>query len=371
MQDLLSVTYGDGYINKTDAPILSSTTGVFNAVFGAMAFNQINMEANAWAVLPKYPWQHSGFRAITADSTGNTSGIAENAAISDSEKPTFAEITVPPKEVDTVFEVSMRQVALVAHGDDAIGDLEMLRPYFASRHAKKINVQLLTDGDTLASAMFESIDRVTASSAYATAIGWTAADEDIYGIDRSGASWADAIVSHNGGTDRSLTLLLIEQLLASIEVAGGRTNVFLTGADTKWAIIGLAQTNVRYNGTVKLDQMARVGINGVETEEGIGYGRRVATVYGIPLFSSQSVAKDTISRLYALDTTMQEGTNIPRLGIALLYPTLYFESGPGTTLNNPFITGKYNNEALYYTSGELVCTFFKAQGSLRDLKLPA
>lgn len=369
IKQMLEFYYGPNTVNK-DAPVLSSTTGVFNAVYGAYAFYQLNGEANAFGVLPKYPWPHSGFRAITADAGSSADGgVAENAAIPATVKPTFVEVDVTPKQVAHAFDVSFIQSGLVKKtADDAIGDMDFLRGYFAVKHAKAINQQLLVDADTLAGDNFESIDRITISSAASVALGYTAGDEDIYDIDRSGASWADATVSHNSGTDRTFSDALLTSLLSSLETAGARTNLLLTGNDTKWRIFSVYGDQVRYAGVVEKNQMVQIGINGVETEEGLGVGMRVATVYGIPLFSSQSVPQDTISRIYALDTTMNEETGIPRLGIALLYPTMYFESGLDTAFPDPFAVNRFGTEGVYYTAGELVCTFFKAQGSLRDLK---
>lgn len=369
IQEMLADNYGSNHIAKIDAPILSTTTGVFNAVYGAMAFSQLNNEANAFALLPKYPWQHSGYRVITADAGSSADGgVAQGGAIPDTIKPTFAEITVPPKEVSHSFQVSYRMDLLAQKGDDIFGSFEQARPIMATKHAKAINQQLLVDGNTLAGNNFESIDRVTASAAYATAVSWDAADEDIYGIDRSASSWADAVVSHNSGTDRTFQLSYIEDTLATLENNGAKTNLILTGTDTYWKILGQAQNSVRYYGVVKQNEMVRLGINGVETEEGMNYGVRVATVYNIPLFKSQAVPKDTISRIYLLDTTIEEGTQIPRLGIAMLQPTMYAEAGMNAANKNPFTVGTFSTKGLFYTAGELVCVFFKAQGSIRDLK---
>ncbi len=368
IQDLLTHYYGSQHIRK-DAPVLTSTTGVLNVIFGAQAFSQINDEANAFGLMPKYPWQHSGWRAITADA-GSTAGggIAENGAIPATIKPTFAEITVTTKQVAHSFDVSYIQEGKVKKGDDAIGDMEFLRGYFAVLHAKRINEQLLVDADTLASNNFESIDRVTFSTAARTALSYTDGDEDIYGIDRSTNSWADAVVSHNSGTDRTLSDLLIRNLLSSLRSNGARTNILLTGDDTLFRIFGLYEDQVRYQGVLSKDELVQIGVNGVMTEEGTNRGTRVATVYGIPTFSAQAVTKDTISRIYALDTTEQEATGVPRLGIALMYPTLYFESGMSAAQPNPFAIDRFGTEGVYFTAGELVSTFLAAQGSLRDLQ---
>jgi hypothetical protein len=374
--EMLQYYYGSSMqdVAKADDPVLTSTTGVYNPVFGAAAFSQLNNESNAFGLLPKYPWKKSGWRVISTDA-GTTAGggTAESGDLPAAIKPVFQEVSTKPKQVMHTFEVSMIHSGLIAKSqDDNLGDMAFMRGYFATLHAKRINEQLLTDTDTLAGYQFESIDRVTCTSAGSVACSNTAADEDIYSLDRSAvgtAGWANSgVMDHNSGTDRTLTLDLINADLAALAANGARTNIILTGYDTLYRIFSLAESQVRYQGVVKKDVLVQIGVNGVQTEEGQNYGVRVATLYGIPVFASQAVTKDTISRVYYLDTTEQEGTGIPRLGIALLHPTLYFESGMEAMDKNPFAINFTGTKGLYYTSGELICTFFKAQGQLRDLK---
>ena len=369
IKEMLDSYYGSEHVAKSDAPVLTGTTGVLNKIYGAQAFSQLNSEGNVFALMPKYPWQHSGFRVITAQAGSTaTGGIAESGSVPETVKPTWALVDLTVKQIAHTFQVSMIQNGLVKKGDDAIGDMEYLRGYFAGLHALRINEMLCVDGDTLAGNNFESIDRVTASAALSTAMSWTAADEDIYGLDRTSATWADAVVSHASGTDRYLTLEIIRDTLATLGANGAKTNLLLTGHDTKWRIFGLAEASVRYAGVIKKDIAISIGVNGVQTEDGMNVGQRVATVYDIPLFVSQSVAKDTISRIYLLDTTVEGNTGVPRLGMSLLYPTLYFESGMTSKNADPFAINFFGDKGGYYTAGELVCTFFKAQGSIRDLK---
>ncbi len=367
---LLEYYYGPQMVQKVNAPILSSTTGVFNAIFGAVAFSQINNEANVFGLLPKRPWEKSGWRVLTADA-GSTAGggVTENATLPDTIKPTIAEITATVKQVVHSFDVSFIQEGLVnKSGDDALGDMEFLRGYFAVLHAKRINEQLLVDADTLAGNNFESIDRVAFSAAAQSALSYDAGDDDIYGINRGNNSWADAVVDHNSTTDRFVDDDVIRDTLATLENNGAKTNLIITGNDTKWRIFGIYENQVRYPGVLKADQLVQVGINGVQTDEGITAGIRVATIHGIPLFAAQAVTKDTISRIYMLDTTDNDETGVPRLFIALLYPTLYFESGMSAANPDPFAINRLGTQGMYYTAGELICTFFKVQGSIRDLK---
>lgn len=370
IHDMMDYFYGTQSVKKSDDPVLTSTTGVYNAVYGAMAFSQLNNETNAFGILPKFPWRKSGWRVITADAgTVGDGGVAEDGSMPDTIKPTFAQIDTKPKQVVHTFQVSMIHEGLVQKDDDNVGDMEFLRSYFATRHAKDINKMLLTDVDTTAGNNFESLDRVCSNNSEASdgSIGLNSNDADIYGLDRDTSSDYDAVVDHNSGTDRTFKLELLRSLLADLEEAGARTNILLTGSDTKWRIFGLAESSTRYNGVVSQNELVRIGINGVETEEGMNFGVRVATVYNIPLFVTQDVKKDTISRIYALDTTPQDdGT--PRLGIALLYPTMYMESGMAAADKNPFAIDYTGTKGAYYTAGELICTGLPFQGKIRDLK---
>ena len=42
--------YNRNLLRKADAPVTTSTQGVFNAIFGAYAWAQLNLEANAFGI---------------------------------------------------------------------------------------------------------------------------------------------------------------------------------------------------------------------------------------------------------------------------------------------------------------------------------
>ena len=127
--------YNRNLLRKADAPMLTSTAGVFNAIFGAYAWAQLNMEANAFGVLPKYPWDKSGWRVITAKADSITGtcitafgGTPEGGAIADTEKPTLAELEVRPKTAQLPFSASEVMEWLSTHSkDDIWGGLGSLR----------------------------------------------------------------------------------------------------------------------------------------------------------------------------------------------------------------------------------------------------
>lgn len=358
--ELVDAFYG-GEITQVDAPMIRTTTGSFNATFSAKAWAQVNQDANTLGILPKYPWQRSGFRALTARAAASGGGLAEAAAVPDTIKPTFVEVTVTPKQIVHTFETSLIVEALSGKGDDML-DFEYLREQMAVHHAEMMNVMLHTDGDTLAGNNLESLDRVCASAAEATALSWTAADEDIYGIDRSAASWADAQVLHNSGTDRALTDSLIRTLIANTAAAGANQagQVWVTGFDTAADIEGLYQTQVRYSPLG--ESFVQPSVEGVKAAApGVNFGVRVATLYGRPIITDKNVFKDTKSRLYLVDTSDPTGSGRPRLGLCVAQPTAYYET------KSPLEMAKTTREGLYITIAELVCTNLAVQGKIREL----
>ncbi|KKK80533.1 hypothetical protein LCGC14_2822530, partial [marine sediment metagenome] len=155
------------FISKTDAPVLSTTTGVYNAVYGMQAWVQVNQEANTFGILPKVPWTRSGWRVIT-DRAGTPpyGGRAENASLPDTVKPTFSEISTKPKTVAVTFENSeVQEFLATAGGDDAYATMADLRTFMGVQHKEDINVQLNTQNGVVAGNNWESMDRVIASNA--------------------------------------------------------------------------------------------------------------------------------------------------------------------------------------------------------------
>lgn len=368
IEDLEKIHYSDAgarFISKTDAPVLTTTTGVYNAIYGAQAWAMLNLESNAFGVMPKVPWTRSGWRLITARASSSvTGGVAENGAVPDSIMPTWAEVSTKPKTVAHVFNVSEIQNELAKNaGDDLVGDMAFMRNYMIQEHKEHINRMLLGDAGTVAGNNIESIDRVVSSKSEEDAL-LDPGDADIYGIDRSAATTYDAYVSHATGVDRSLTDTLIRTLRQNVLTRGAQPTFWFTGYDTYSTMQGIYDQQVQYN----LLQAAKVkvGVNGVESFDGVGAGIDVSTLYGYPILTSKNVVQDTISRLYLLDTSNPEGFDIPRLCMRILKPTQYFEAG--MTKGDPFGINKLADEGMFRMIGEIICSRLDVQGKLRDLK---
>lgn len=375
IQELEELYYGKtaGIIQKVDAPVLTTTAGVFNTIFGQFVWSLLNQEANVFGVLPKTPWDRSGWRLKTVRAgTDATGGIGEAGTIPDSVKPTFVEVTNTLKTIAHTLEVSESQQYLFDK-DDTAASLEFMRQDAGIRHKEQMNQMLLVDVEAEASGAganyagtnnLESLDRVISNGSEEDAFGGSFTTfYDIFGLDRDTGTTFDSFVDHNSGTDRSMTDLLLRTMIWTIKQNGGNTTVLVTGFDTFRTILGLYADQVRYN-TIG-ETAVSVGVNGIQTEKGFDTGMKISSVYGLPMIMSKDMITDTISRIFALDTSDPESSGEPRLGISIAKPTQYFESG--VDAGDPFPIDKFSTQGVYRTMGEVRCTTLQAQGKIRDL----
>jgi len=353
IRDLENYYYGMN-LQKADDPVLSTTAGVYNAIYGKKVWSQLNQESNAFAILPKAVWDRSGWRVITTRAATSGGGVPENATLPDTLKPTFKELSTKPKTVAHTFNASEIETFLGTK-DDGLGDvMRVLREQIAKHHVEMINRMLLADADTTAGNNFESLDRVVSSASEESGC-LTAGDANIYGIDRSDSanSWADAYVDHNSGTARTFTLDMLDSAITNIRTKGGTPKVILTGYDTLQRIQEALQAQQRFVNYQKVVPT----YNGVKGVEGVEGGFNVATYQGIPIIPSKDVKQDTISRIYILDTDY--------LFFKVALPTMYFESG--MSKKDPFGINYIGDEGMFRTAGELIATRFNVHSKIRDL----
>lgn len=359
IQDFIDFAYGangdillSGYsaIAKADAPMLTTTTGAMNDIFGAQVWNQLNEKAPTFSALPKVPYTKNGFRVKTARGlTLGSSGVAENGAIPETKLPTYLELSLKLKHHVDSYSASLLAQLRAAGNDDLT--IDQLRADIGEEHIKSINASLLKDADTLAGNNFESIDRVCSSQAEEAAFN-TAGDCDIYGFDRSAAATLDAYVDHNSGTDRDLTKTMLNSAIRTIEQnSGERPNLVITGFDTAADIDALFESQAR----LPVERVT-VGVNGVQTAAGNDVGLQVSMLYNIPVIVDAQVEKDTTSRIYFLNSNY--------LKFELALPTRNIETG----LNDMVLLNAIGSKGVFITAGELKCTRFSAQGKIRDLK---
>jgi len=349
--------YSGSELLKADAPLLSTTAGTYQAIYGRKVWSQLNQEFNAFSILPKKPWDRSGWRVVTAKpSTAVGGGIAENGTLPDTTKPTFQNVAAKPKTIAHSFDMS--EVAIFLNDkDDGLGDIRsVLKEEMGKHHAEHINQMLLEDVTTAAGNDLESLDRITTgNNSMTSGTHYDAGDEDIYSIDRSANTWSFAEDSADSGSaNRTLSLDHLDEIFRLVWERGGNPKVMLTGYDTLMRIQQLLQAQQRF----MEEKRVVPTYNGVKGVPGVEAGFIVATYNGVPIIPSKDVAKDGISRIYMLDTDY--------MYYSTAKPTQYFESGIET--GDPFAINRLGQEGLYRTMGEVWTTFFGGQGSIRDLQ---
>tara|TARA_R100001594_G_scaffold13384_5_gene28991 strand:+ start:3066 stop:4202 length:1137 start_codon:yes stop_codon:yes gene_type:complete len=357
---LTGYSYSSGDILKADAPLMSTTAGTYQAIYGRKVWSQLNQEFNAFSILPKKPWERSGWRIITAKpSFTKGGGVAENATLPDTTKPDFLHVAAKPKTVAHTFDLSEVSMFL-SDKDDGLGDVrQVLKEEMGKHHADHINRMLLTDVDTPAANDLESLDRITSDPDNMTT-GTThvsaTTDHDIYSITRDGSvGFHSAEVSVDStSTNRNLSLDHMDTLFQQVWTRGGNPKVILTGYDTLMRVQQLLQSQQRFMESKRVTPT----YNGVKGVPGIEAGFIVATYNGVPIIPTKDMPSDGISRLYYLDTDY--------MWFQTAIPTQYFESGIET--GDPFAINRLGQEGLYRTMGEIWCSFFGAQGSVRDLQ---
>ena len=363
-------TYSSGDILKADSPLMSTTAGTYQAVYGRKVWSQLNQEFNAFSILPKKPWERSGWRILTERASFEKGGgIAENGTLPDTSRPEFLHVAAKPKTIAHTFDLSEVSMFL-SDKDDGMGDVrQVLKEEMGKHHAEHVNLMLLADVDTPAGNDFESLDRLTTDP---TKMNTTsnlvsnATDHDIYSIARTGTAAfhsAEVDVGSDGtgaAANRNLSLNQLDGLFQQIWTRGGNTKVMLTGYDTLTRVQQLLQSQQRFMDSKRVTPT----FSGVKGVPGIEAGFIVATYNGVPIIPTKDMPDDTntaagsLSRIYYLDTNY--------LWFQTAIPTQYFESGIET--GDPFAINRLGQEGLYRTMGELWCSFFGASGSIRNLQ---
>lgn len=346
----------DGFeIRKENAPIITSTTGIRNILYGATLNSQVVTEANAFSILPKKPWK-SGYRAITAAGLTTGGDVTETGAVPDTLKPTFATVDVTPHRIQRSTNISETEMLLEGK-DDTVKWSDIIN-YTASEFKNTLNRNILANADGAATdgTIITPLDRIIGSYDEVADTELTTNEGDVYGIDRdAGAVWTDAQVSHGGvagtETDRTLTLGLIDDVIAACEPYwdSDKNKVILTGYDTAARIAQLERPKEVY----PTDAYVEFTVEGIKVK-GKEAGIPVATYNGIPIIRSNNVVKDIISRIYILD--------LDHISLDTLKPISYIET------TDPFVQNTFGKEGVFSWIGEIWCDRFAAQGKVRGLK---
>jgi len=307
---------------KKDSPLTTGDSAAYNAIFGAQAIIQVVQSANALNALPHTVWPSSGFRAVSSPSHSSGVGVAQSSDRPATLEPTYQELSIPPKEIAGTTELSDVLVEL-ANTDDVV-TFEVNREIVHSNFMDAWDTDLLVDGDTAPGNNFESIDRVTATDAYATALSWTdgggVVDTELHGMDPGSYSWWDAGgTSHDSGSDRYLSTNMLNLAIATTQpywVRGwDRENIlFLTKYDTQAELENLEDAKQFITSA-----SAQFDVGGVMTQEGADVGVPVSKYKHVPIIQDPNVVADDIGRIHLVNTeylNLSFGRPLEVLGIA-------------------------------------------------------
>ena len=357
-------------IEKGDNDFTSAEAGAFNVIYGAKVWNQLNTKSEVAKLLKKEPWTQSGWRVMTTrpvDDGANADyavGTVEGAAFGDTTAPTLATLEATLKEIVTNYEISTK-AELLSDADDGLKGLAaFMRKEMSDAHVFGMDEQLLADADTVVATDLQSLDRVTVTDAYCNPSGGplsTRTDGDMYGKTRqTEAAWMDAASClHADGSDRALTTAMLDTVIEACMTNGVNYSdlIFLTGHDSYMNLQQLltkggdggAATILRYDAA----QGGAGSQNGVLGEAGLNYDSRVGSYNGIPIFTSQHVASDTVSRIHLLD--------LPQMALRVAAPTTYVAN------DNLAVTQALTKQFALITAMELIAYRFNTSGSIRDL----
>ena len=366
----ISKRYG---IKKDD--LTTGDTAYFNTMYGASVFNQLNTESDVFKLFRKEGWTQSGWRVLTARSAAASNiGVAEGAAFGTSDVPDLAEVYATIKEIVSPWTVSTR-ASILAEADDGVKGLAtFLRAQAAEAHSYYIDKYLCEDYADVATVdagdvNFTPLTRICANHAQVAArSGTVAAELDVYNLTArgDGATWADGYVEGAGGTNRVLSLDILDTTIKNaIENGANYDNLIFLMGHTQLSELKQLLTAGTSNATwrMTMDAQAPKGTNGVTSQPGMNLDGRVGYYDSIPIYATQHLA-DTM-------TDQSGGTGMGPM-LLLDMEHLYMKiAAPTTFLAQEDLA---NVQALkrnyaFMTAGELICTKFASQGLITDLKL--
>jgi hypothetical protein len=330
-------------------------TGVFSFIFGAVAWAQTQQQQNVYFAMPKEGYPHGGHRVKTTAAITSGVGIAEKATAGDSAHPTYSEISVGLKEHEHNVSFSTRLNVMAGADDVMLWSNEMqtgLTEFWTS-----LDADLLGNLDTTANLNIESLDRVTATDAYETGHSYTSGDADIYGIDRSTASWSEGYVNDNSGTNRALDITFINDIIENSisywtqphNSKSWATKYFFTGPASWMDWSQIEDSKQRFTQSTAFTTLP----GGLQEIPGQAGGFALTSYLGIPIIVDDNVQNWTSGdSIYLIDGDAVK--------ISIGRPLEVVSS------DNPLIVGHYSKANIYLIA-ELAARRFKGSAAVHDL----
>jgi len=376
---------------EQEAEYQLSDAGINNDLFGAALYVQTNLESNFYGALPKM--DVSGANATAEQHLPLTFRAAHGPPALQTHSPGGSIPSGRTFEIDEVSADIKRSIAVVEQEDVQQLRAELLDgvPLDELTRVDELYQDLAIDRDAVAAGVPASggqgnqgyasrdkvteLDRVIASGdeeTNADSVNGNAfqdGDLDIYDLDRSTDSFADAFVDFNS-SNRQLTEDLMDGFLSGLFDFGAISRedaVILTGRDTADVLSDLDDDKrIVYDPS----NGGRESVNDAETTHGIPGTGRLREYKGIPVVDNQNApAHGPLSSIYVIptDTMTVNGQEVPRICVEE-YATPYVETAGRGETQGFLSQGEFRNKVLYKMDHEIVARDFSSLGKLRDIK---
>jgi len=376
---------------EQEAEYQNSDAGINNDLFGAALYVQTNLESDFYGALPKL--DVSGTNATAEQHLPLTFRAAHGPPALQTHSPGGSIPSGRTFEIDEVSADIKRSIAVVEQEDVQQLRAELLDgvPLDELTRVDELYQNLAIDRDAVAAGVPASggqgnqgyasrdkvteLDRIIASGDEETNADsvngnpFQDGDLDIYDLDRSTDSFADAFVDFSG-SNRQLTEELMDEFLSGLFDFGAlsRENAaILTGRDTADVLSDLSEDKrIVYDPS----DGGRESVNDAETTHGIPGTSRLREYDGIPVVDNQNApAHGSLSSIYVIptDTMTVNGQEVPRICVEE-YTTPYVETAGRGETQGFLSQGEFRNKVLYKMDHEIVCRDFSATGKLRDIK---
>jgi len=368
-----------------------SDAGINNDLFGSALYGQTNLESNFYGALPKL--DVSGANATAEQHLPLTFRAAHGPPALQTHSPGGSIPSGRTFEIDEVSADIKRSIAVVEQEDVQQLRAELLDgvPLDELTRVDELYQDLAIDRDAVAAGVPASggqgnqgyegrdkvteLDRIIASGdeeANADSVNGNAfqdGDLDIYDLDRSTDSFADAFVDFNN-SNRQLTEDLMDGFLSGLFDFGSISRedaVILTGRDTADVLSDLDEDKrIVYDPS----NGGRESVNDAETTHGIPGTGRLREYKGIPIVDNQNApAHGPLSSIYVVptDTMTVNGQEVPRICVEE-YATPYVETAGRGETQGFLSQGEFKNKVLYKMDHEVIARDFSSLGKLRDIE---
>jgi len=284
--------------NYSKAAITTADTGAINPLYSFLSSSHVTSDRQILTALPQQGWTIQGWRGKTTAGKTSAIGIGENAALGTGVESVWAEVNPSPKEIEAVYDMSVRFRVLQQLSDGI--PWELVQDEAMSEFLEAWDTDLLKDAATATGNNVTSLDKLFADASREDVAGYVDGDADVYNLVRDTDTWSAANLNDNAGTDRNFTTFLVDEMMSEAEP------YWEDGADSPEVWFGLGRdTFERWSSYEATKEIVTMQDATLTLGDGLRYsgtkgGYRLLGWRNRAMVRDGNVEKDTISRVYGV-----------------------------------------------------------------------